>query len=547
LIEHDVAFVALLDTARAGSTVSALSPRADDLHGLQFPAHETIAGAVMRTQFPVVNEPPSDGVQGRPEAGRTDPILSSLKTLGMQSLLIVPMRTGDETIGAMGICSSLPSAYRAQDLVLVQLLASGVAIAIRNLAVFGEAQRRLTQIELINEFAQRLTGSLEIDHLLRSIAEAVRKTFGYFDVTFFLLDPEEDEVVLVAHAGEKEDFLPANYRQKKTDGIVGWVATHGEKLIVDDVGKDSRYYVYAYQESRSELAIPIRVESEVVGVLNVEDRRLHAFDETDAIVLETMCDQLGAAVRNARLYEKLKKSHSRLTDLDRMKSDFLGIVSHDFRSPLATIVLAANALQKRWETFDQEKLNDYLDVIADQATRLGKLAEDVLSVALLETGKLTYHFTPVNLGRVVTDAASLVKFSSRHTFECLYDQGAPLVRADRSKLRQVVQNLLSNAVKYSPAGGAISLRVKDRSPDEILVSVQDQGIGISAQQMERLFQKFSRVESAATQGIGGSGLGLWICREIVRAHGGEIWAESEPGKGSTFIFSLKKAGADAKG
>ncbi len=549
LIEHDVAFVALLDTARAVSTVTALSPRADgtDLNGLQFPAHETIAGSVMRTQFPIVNDPPADGASGRPDMGRADPVLSTLKTLGMQSLLIVPMRTGDETIGAMGICSSRPSTYRAQDLVLAQLLATSVAIAIKNLAIFGEAQRRLTQIELVNEFAQRLTGSLEIDHLLRSIAEAVRKTFGYFDVTFFLLDPEEDEVVLVARAGEKEDFLPANYRQKKTDGIVGWVAVHGEKVIVDDVTRDPRYFVYAYQESRSELAIPIRVEREVVGVLNVEDRRLHAFDETDAIVLETLCDQLGAAIRNARLYERLKKSHSRLTDLDRMKSDFLGIVSHDFRSPLATIVLAATALQKRWETFDQEKLHEYLDVIVDQATRLGKLAEDVLSVALLETGKLTYHFTPVNLGRVVTDAASLVRFSSRHSFECLYEQGAPLVRGDQTKLRQVVQNLLSNAVRYSPAGGAISLRVKDRSPDEVLVSVQDQGIGIAGQQMEKLFQKFSRIESEATKGIGGSGLGLWICKEIVRAHGGEIWAESEPGKGSTFIFTLKKARTDAKG
>jgi K+-sensing histidine kinase KdpD len=541
LIDHEIALAAMADRTRRAFECVPLSTAADasEVRSLEFPQGTGAAGSVLASQAPLLLDLP-DAPSARKMA-EDDPLLERLADAGMRTALLVPLTTGQETIGVLAFASELPLAYDARDMVIAQMLAAHTGVTLKNVSLLDETQRRMAQIELVNELSQRVTGSLELAPLLQSVAESVRSTFRFFDVACFLVEPATQEVILAAHSGEAPDFLPSGYRQKMSEGIVGWVATHGERLLVNDVEKDPRYVSYAYQETASELALPIRLEGKVVGVLNVEDLSQGAFDETDAIVLETLCDQLGGAIRNVRLYEKLKATNAKLQEVDRMKSDFLGIVSHDFRTPLSTIVLAASSLQKRWEMLGREKVEEYLAMIVDQGTKLANLAEDVLSISRMEAGKLSYYFSTVNLDRVVRDAASMVKFSSRHSLESSIDQGHALVRADQAKLRQVVQNLLSNAVKYSPAGGPIRVRVKNLSAEFLQVSVEDEGVGIPENQMGKLFQKFSRLESEATRSIAGSGLGLWICKEIVKAHGGEIWAERRLGQGTVFSFTVKKA------
>ena len=187
------------------------------------------------------------------------------------------------------------------------------------------------------------------------------------------------------------------------------------------------------------------------------------------------------------------------------------------------------------------RTNEYLTIIVDQANKLSHLAEDTLSIAKMESGQLSYFFKVVNVERLIKDAASLVSFSRRHSLEHFVDSGVSYIKGDQTKLRQVVQNLLSNAVKYSPKGGVIRVRAENYSNDQMIISVADEGIGIPTDQLGKLFQKFSRIDTEEAREIKGSGLGLWICREIVKAHGGKIWVESEVGKGSVFRFTLKKA------
>ena len=536
LIDHDVCFVGLLSKSSTHYVINTLSPIADatDLNHKHFPLNQGMPGWVIQNQSPIFID-----VTAGPAF--TESIEGTLANLGINSLLIVPLRTGDETIGSLTLASTKPVAYREQDMWIAQLLALQVAIALKNTALFDDAKKRISQIELVNEIAEKLTSTLELDELLTSAAETIRKNFNYFDVTIFLLNPHEGEAVLVAHSGNYIDFLPHGYRQRLSEGIIGWVASHGQRLLINDVTQDPRYMAYEYHSTKSELAVPILIENEIVGVVNVEDTKLHAFDETDAIVLETLCDQLGSAIKNAKLYKEVKRANAKLTDLDKMKSDFLGIVSHDFRSPLASIILAAKALLKRSESMDTRRLNEYLTIIVDQANKLSHLAEDTLSIIKMESGQLNYYFKVVNVERLVKDAASLVNFSRRHSIEHYIDSSVSYIRGDQSKLRQVVQNLLSNAVKYSPKGGVIKVRVEDYSADQLLISVSDEGIGIPAEYTDRLFQKFSRVDTEEAREIKGSGLGLWICKEIVRAHGGNIWVESTSGKGSVFSFTLKKA------
>jgi signal transduction histidine kinase len=172
---------------------------------------------------------------------------------------------------------------------------------------------------------------------------------------------------------------------------------------------------------------------------------------------------------------------------------------------------------------------------------LNQLAEDTLSITKIESGQLNYFFKIVNIERLVQDAISMVRYSSRHQLEYKIDPNVAFIKGDQTKLRQVVQNLVSNAVKYSPRGGKVTINVDDLSPDQLIVSVSDQGMGIPQDQIWKLFQKFSRVDTGEAKDIKGAGLGLWICREVVEAHGGKIWVESEAGKGTTMKFTLNKA------
>jgi len=536
IVDHDMCLMGLLNRAVTHYSLTVISAGVDvgDLHHKHFGIEEGMPGWVMRNHSAVIEDVESGPSYSSSIDGR-------FRAVGIKSLLIVPMRIENEVIGALTFGSKKQGVYSEIDSGLAQLFAHYFATAIRNAAIFEDVRKRISQIELINDVARKLTSQLNLEEVLTVAASSIQKSFSYFDVTVFLLSEDRSELILEAHSGNFVDFLPHGYRQKIGEGLTGWVGQHGERLLCNDVTQDARYLAYEYHNTRSELAIPIRSDGIVVGVLNVEDTKLHAFDETDVIVLETLSDQLGVAIRNAKLYEEIRKANMKLTELDKLKSEFLGIVSHDFRSPLSSIILAGKALLKNETVQSVKRVKDYLQIIVDQANRLNQLAEDTLSVTKIEAGRLSFHFKIVNLSRLIEDAIAMVRVSSRHEIQHSVPADVSFIKGDQPKLRQVIQNLVSNAVKYSPRGGKVVVTVEEYSPEQILLAVKDEGIGIPPEKTDKLFQKFSRVDSGEAGQIKGAGLGLWICREIVEAHGGRIWIESELGKGSTAKFTLNKA------
>jgi len=536
LLHYEVCFACILNHARTHYSITTLSPIADatDLNHKHFSIQEGIPGWVISKQSTFIGEIDlgpsfSPAIEGR------------IQDVGVSSLLIVPLQTGKEVIGALAFGTLKHNFYTEEDAAIAQLLSLFISNAIKDASIFEDSRKRLAQIELINKISSKLTSMLQLDQLLNAAASIIQKTFNYFDVTVFLLTDDKTELELVAHSGNFIDFLPHGYRQSVDKGIIGWVAKHAEKILCNDVLQDPRYITYEYHNTRSELAIPIKVGGEVLGVLNIEDAKLHAFDETDAVVLETLSDQFGIALKNAKLYDDINKMNIRLTELDKMKSEFLGIVSHDFRSPLSSIILAGRALLKNESLQEMTRVKEYLQIIVDQANRLNQLAEDTLSITKIESGRLNYFFKIVNIERLIQDAIAMVRTTSRHQVEYKIDPEVTFIKGDQTKLRQVIQNLVSNAVKYSPRGGKVTICVEDLPPEKIIVSVSDEGIGIPADQIGKLFQKFSRVDTGEAKDIKGAGLGLWICKEIVEAHGGKIWVESEVGKGTTMKFTLNKA------
>jgi signal transduction histidine kinase len=255
----------------------------------------------------------------------------------------------------------------------------------------------------------------------------------------------------------------------------------------------------------------------------------------DLRALQAVAGQATVAVENQRLHEQIKEANARLQEFDRIKSEFVATIAHDFRSPLMSIRGFAE-LTLEEPDLPAERRNEFMRTIIAETDDLASLANDTLLISHIETGQLHYDLKPVDVRRELKDAVP--PGLKTHSLVVDVPDDFPVIRADHGRLRQVLHNLVSNALKYSPGGGTVTLRARERGRDQVIVEVIDEGLGVPPDQASRLFQKFERVRSQDHLKIPGTGLGLYICKRIIEGHHGRIWVESEPGQGSTFAFML---------
>ena len=243
------------------------------------------------------------------------------------------------------------------------------------------------------------------------------------------------------------------------------------------------------------------------------------------------------------IYERrMYEAFVRLREVDRMKDEFIAIVSHELRTPLASVYGAAITLQR--DELSPKTRTSLLEVIYNESARLARLVDQVLSASRLESGGSTFALDSVDGLRVAQEVVDSIRTRlppSLHV-DLVHTAPSPYVTADAEKLKQVLVNLVENAVKYSPEGGRIQVRLVPVG-NQVRFGVQDEGIGMPSDELEHIFEKFHRLDPNLTRGVGGTGLGLYICREFLQRMGGRIWVESELGTGSTFSFELPRAAA----
>jgi signal transduction histidine kinase len=341
-------------------------------------------------------------------------------------------------------------------------------------------------------------------------------------------------------------FLPDSATGRPRPAAVSAdVLAEGEPVgKADESLFDAAFAEAEIAETGGRLAVPILSGDEVVAVLSVDSGRARALDRQEVFTLATLADGIGILLRNAELYRALEQTNEQLVELDRMKSELVNIVAHDFRSPLAGILSYAELLEWKPDAPITDRVERAQNIIRS-ATHMSHLVEKTLKTTRLETGQLAFEFGLVDAGAKLREVATrLPRDPARPLRVDLPDHPLP-VWADPDRLAEVVENLLTNAVKYSPDGGEIRLFGR-RERENVVVGVEDAGIGLAPLDRDRLFRPFSRVRSARTADIEGSGLGLYICERIVRAHGGRFAVESEVGRGSTFAFSLPLFGSAEK-
>jgi signal transduction histidine kinase/FixJ family two-component response regulator len=388
------------------------------------------------------------------------------------------------------------------------------------------------------ELSKEIAHDLGFEIRSRVICEKARQITGAASSALFLASDEEGTYRARAISGLEGEMPALSFA--RGEGLNGVVAGTESPLRRSGSIDQESLGLPALASGRPEgvLVVPLVADARVVGTLTVLGKA-GGFTQDDEDFLALFASSAAIALTNSLLFEQT-------LEIDRLKSDFVAVVSHELRTPLAVVLGNLELLgdERFWQLNPQQ--SQFLKSATTNSHRLLLLINDILDFSKLENSSLPMTKSPNELPEVVRQAAeNLTRLFEERELNLRLDlaDDLPLAEMDEQRIAQVLTNLISNAIKFSPAGAPVEVTVRQEG-GEAVVRVRDHGEGIRREDIPRLFKKFSQLDSRSTRKVGGTGLGLAICKGIVEAHGGRIWAESEPGEGSTFVFTLPLA-ADA--
>jgi two-component system sensor histidine kinase KdpD len=289
----------------------------------------------------------------------------------------------------------------------------------------------------------------------------------------------------------------------------------------------------------SRLLAPLQLGPRTIGMLGLVRERPNSFTPEEVELVTLLGRVVATAVQNIRAYDAEHKTVEELRRLSALRADFVSLVSHELRSPMAAVIGASQTLQGRWRELSVEQRQSFLALIGDETTRLAALIGDVLDTSRIEAGTFSFTFTDVDVAQIVEDVVTAAEIGQDEVHVRAEVGELPRVRGDRERLRQVLQNLVDNAVKYSPAHGDVQVSARQDN-GVVRIDVIDAGPGIPAEDQRLIFEKFGRSNAGGAKP--GTGLGLFIARSIAEAHGGTLVVESEPQRGSCFTLELPTGG-----
>jgi signal transduction histidine kinase len=400
-----------------------------------------------------------------------------------------------------------------------------------------ELGRRVDVLEAANRCARALGSSLELEQAFKSFIRELRGLVPFDRTAIVLAEGGSAQVMAAAGKGAKKIFPPGTSRP--ISGSVLERVLAGQTVYREDL-EERRYpedEALLELGLRAELVAPLLLGPRAIGMLALGRSAPRSFSAEEVELAGLLGRLVATAVQNIGAYEAERATVEELRRLSTLRADFVSLVSHELRSPMAAVIGAARTLEQRWRELSVEQRQSFLALIADETNRLADLVGDVLDTSRIEAGTFTYTFADVDVGELTreTAAAAAVGQDEVQVRTTVRDP-LPSVRGDAERLRQVLRNLLENAVKYSVAGGEVRVTAYAHG-GRVLVDVSDEGPGVAREHHGLIFEKFGRVNSGG-QGKPGSGLGLFISRSIAEAHGGSLDVHSNPRRGATFTLTL---------
>lgn len=416
------------------------------------------------------------------------------------------------------------------------------SIFMANARLFEEVKERAERLKAISDLTETINSTRDLTSIFSIVARNTKKIVACDWSAVAVIERQENRIRIPVMSLDGEDANPIAQFFPLAESLVHDAVIGRTTVIRDDIGDiDSKLEsVLTDMGIHSLVVIPLCVDHEVVATLNLGNRRRGAFDRRHVESLQEMADHLAMAFKNASMFEEISRINQELRQMDAIKSDFLSTVAHELRTPLTIIKGYMFVLLKDPKRFDSS-VSDMLDIVDGQADHLKELIENLLSLSRLEANKglLKLHVQNVRLDQLAEEICSNFRLAAKKKNLSLRADVTPdlTVEADRSMLVRVFYNLVGNAMKFTFKGG-ITISMRRRDDGMIECCVADTGIGVSQENVERIFERFFHVDGPDPRAPSGTGLGLAIVQQIVRAHGGEVHVESEVGSGTRFIFTL---------
>jgi PAS domain S-box-containing protein len=412
-----------------------------------------------------------------------------------------------------------------------------------------ESEKRLAMeadaLAKLNEWSTRLWRSHSLDEGLNEILASVIELLAAEMGTIQMLDADGSMLSIVAQRGFGQDFLEFFREVSAVDDCAcGRALRCGQQIVIEDVETDAPFEPFRAVARaagfRSVVSNPlVGADGTPLGIVSCNFRSIHRPSEQELRRLELYLRQASDFIQRCKLEQVLRQSEESLRDADRRKDEFLALLAHELRNPLAPIRYTLAANRKTGRTPEQRKRAE--EVIERQVAHMSRLLDDLLDVSRITRSALELKKSPTELTSVVGSAietARPILDAKHHTLSVDLPKHAVRLEADLVRLAQIFSNLLINAAKYTDPGGHVQLRAACEG-SELVVAIRDNGIGISADMMPRLFMMFSQAEAALGRAEGGLGIGLSLVHGLVTLHGGSVEARSDgPGTGSEFIVRL---------
>ncbi len=465
-----------------------------------------------------------------------------------KSTIFFPLVTGGQWVGYINAIYKERREFTEEELRFLQTAVAQAATAAQNLRRYEVVQRYAQNLELASMTASEIAAtSQDLDKLLNTAVELIRERFGFYHASVFLMDESNSYAVVRASTGKAgEEMLKRGHRLAVgSRSTVGQAAAQRQPVIVNDtLRSDIHRPNPLLPDTRAEAAVPLLAGDRLVGVLDVQSTEVNAFSEESVRMLQLLAAQLAVAIENAQAYALERQALEEMRRADELKSQFLANMSHELRTPLNSIIGFSRVILKGIDGPITELQQQDLTAIYNAGQHLLGLINDILDLSKIEAGKMELAFEDVDIAdlvnSVMSTAVGLVKDKPVKLIKEI-DDNLPIIHADPIRVRQVLLNLISNAAKFTEEGHIKVFARLQKGPHglpEVLIGVEDTGPGIAKEDQDKLFKPFSQVDASPTRKTGGTGLGLSISRNLVEMHGGRIWVESEPGKGSTFYFTL---------
>jgi len=468
------------------------------------------------------------------------------KRMGHRAVAVVPLLREGKPFGTILLRRAEVRPFSEREIALLQTFGDQAAIAIENVRLFNETKEALEQQKASGEVLATISGSIaDTKPVFDKIVESCQRLFTGTNMTINLLG-DDGLIHPVAHYGPAREVMLKMSGFSPDDPNYASAICIRTRQVLHYPDEDDASVPEGTRESgrlvgtKASIFAPMMWEGRGIGVIAIGREHAGPFSDKEIALLKTFADQAVIAIQNARLFREIQDKSAQLEVANKHKSEFLANMSHELRTPLNAIIGFSEVLIERLFGELNPKQEDYLRDIHSSGKHLLTLINDILDLSKIEAGRMELESSTFDIAGALGNAITLVRErAQRHSIIVGKQVDATLteITADERKFKQMLLNLLSNAVKFTPDGGRIDVLAR-REDGNAVISVRDTGIGIAPEDQQTVFEEFRQVGVDYTKKQEGTGLGLALTKKFVELHGGKIWLESEPGKGSTFTFTI---------